>query len=86
MPKVKLEYVDRLFDILYEFGKLTYLQELIYNNEEFPLSDEKLRFAEKHTRQAILESQIKAVHKFEELLLSDDFAVPMPENKDRGGG
>ena len=78
MPKIKLDDVDKLYDLSLELGMLTYLQGLMcYNHTDLA---QDFEFAKNYAREVLFDKQAEVVCELRRLLEKDGFTQPL-ENK-----
>ena len=74
MLKIELELINELHDIFFELAAITYLQNVIRDeNDENNFYIEGFEFLNGEARQLLLNKQTDAILRMKELLFKDEF-------------
>ncbi len=76
MLKIKLELINELHNIFFELATITYLQDVIRDeNDKNDFYVEGFEFLKGEGRLFLLDKQIDAISRMKELLFKDDFNI-----------
>ena len=79
MCKIKLEYINELHNIFFELATITYLQNVIRDeNSENNFYIDGFEFLKREGTLYLLDKQTEAILKLKELLFKDEFNIGEP--------
>ncbi|MBQ8741071.1 MAG: hypothetical protein IJY79_05935 [Clostridia bacterium] len=79
MFKIKLEYINELHNIFFELATITYLQNVIRDeNSENNFYIDGFEFLKREGTLYLLDKQTEAILKLKELLFKDEFNIGEP--------